>query len=123
MDGDAGSKTRAETVLRWTGRLLGSVLAAAWLFFGAISALFAREPFTIESLAIATFGFITIAGAVFAWRRERLGGSVLFLGGLALGAFAYWSAGRTLLWRPHGVDGRALPGRGAACHRKDAEAS
>jgi len=81
-------------VLRWTARLVASVLALTWLTFGVISTLAAGEPFTAESLAIATFGLVAIAGAVIAWRRERLGGSVLFLGGVAFAVFAYWSAGR-----------------------------
>jgi hypothetical protein len=92
----ARSKNRAERVLRWIARALGSALAATWLLIGVTSAYAGDEPFTLESLGITVYSSLAIAGALIAWRRERPGGSVLFLGGLAFGGFAYCTAGRNM---------------------------
>lgn len=95
MPKKARSKSRAERVLRWMARGLGSALAATWLLIAVASAYAGDEPFTLESLGITIFGALAIAGALIAWRCERPGGGVLFLGGLGFGCFGYCSAGRS----------------------------
>jgi hypothetical protein len=85
---------RAAAWLRWIARGMGSLMAGFWLVAAAASALSAREPWTQESTLIALFVLGAASGVLIGWRRERIGGTLLVIVGLAFSAFAYFSAGR-----------------------------
>jgi len=85
---------QAATWLRWIARGMGSLMAGLWLVAGAASALSAREPWTQESTIIALLVLTAASGVLTGWRRERIGGTLLVIVGLAFSVFAYLSAGR-----------------------------
>ena len=89
-----GQGDRPATWIRWIARGLGSLMAGMWLFVGAVSAMTERDPWTLESALMAAFTGALALGVVVAWRRERLGGTVLVITALAFSTFAYFSAGR-----------------------------
>ena len=73
--------------------------AGFWLFVGlihviaAVTAVAEREPWTWESTVLAGLIVASALGALIAWWREGIGGWILVVGGLALGIFAYYTAG------------------------------
>jgi hypothetical protein len=98
-----GRKTMAETDgpddrvtkgLRWTARGIGTFVAVYWLAIGVISAVTGTDPWSWESTALTMLVLVNIVGVVLAWRWESIGSPVMVLGSIALGIFAYFSAGR-----------------------------
>ena len=88
------SGDRAARWLRWIARLVGTLLAAFWLFSGIVSAIGEpEEPWTIESTMIAIFILALTAGVLVAWWRAGIGGTILTVCGVAFGIFGYVSAG------------------------------
>ncbi len=85
---------RAATWLRWIARGMGSLVAGLWLVAAVASALSVREPWTRESTIITLLVLGAAWGVVMGWRRERIGGTILVIVGLAFSTFAYLSAGR-----------------------------
>ncbi len=85
---------RAAIWLRWIARGMGSLIAGLWLVAAVASALRAREPWTRESTIIALLVLGGASGVLTGWRRERIGGMILVIVGLAFSTFAYLSAGR-----------------------------
>lgn len=85
---------RATKWIRWIARGMGSVLVAMWLFAGIGSALVESAPFTLESAMMAGFITTAVLGVLIAWRRERIGATILIVCGVLFSTFAYFSAGR-----------------------------
>ena len=80
--------------IRWIARGMSSVLVALWLFAGIGSALGEPDSFTLESAMMAGFITAAVLGVLIAWRRERMGATILIVCGVVFSTFAYFSAGR-----------------------------
>jgi hypothetical protein len=70
------------------------------LLVSALASVLAAEPPEAPALGATLTGLVVAAalGVGIAWRRERLGGSVLLVSGLALAVFAYLTAGHNKLF-------------------------
>jgi hypothetical protein len=80
-------------MLRWTARILSTLITLYWLVIGILSGLKESAPLNLESAIMA---LLILASAVFvliAWFRERLGGLLLLLVGTAHSIFALFAAG------------------------------
>ena len=88
--------------LRWTGRGIGWVIGGFWmlsLLAHLIGDLVSGgSPPETEGILLGVLVLIPVTGVVVAWWRERLGGVLAIIGGIALGTFAYVTAGRNKVW-------------------------
>ncbi len=76
--------------LRWTARILALALASFWLWWGAGPAYV--EGFTWMSLlAHCVPGLLILIGTLVAWKREKIGGSLLLGVALSVTAFLLWA--------------------------------
>jgi len=86
---------RAAKWMRWIARVLGSSAGAYWSLALIGQAAFGDERgISLEGAMLIALVAVTVLGVLLAWWREGLGGAVAVVGALALGAFAYISAGR-----------------------------
>lgn len=86
-NGKQGS-SRSARWLRWISRIAGTLVAGFWLSMGILSAIFEREPWTVEGFIMASLIVASAVGVGLAWWRARLGGIVLLLVGVAHCIFA-----------------------------------
>jgi len=68
-------------------------VAALFLFIAIVSAFFDPEPPTLEGAVLGGLVLAGVLGVVVAWWREGLGGTVVVVVAIALGIFAYVTAG------------------------------
>ncbi len=80
-------------ILRDAGRILATVLSAFWLFVIVMGAIEEGTHLTLESGLMLSLILINATATAIVWWRARLGAILLLVGGLALAAFALWSAG------------------------------
>ena len=83
--------------VRWIARGIGTLASAFWLFAlganGISDALSGRGAPSLEGIGLGSLVVLSVVGVALAWRRERLGGAVASVGGIALCIFAFFSAG------------------------------
>jgi hypothetical protein len=79
--------------LRWLARILGVVVAILWLTVGIGLAVLEREPWTPEAWVMAGLILASSLAVVVAWRREKIGGLLVVLSGVAHSVFALISSG------------------------------
>ena len=84
--------------LRRFARTIGSVFMAFFLLIGIGSAFSDDEPWTWESIVIVVLFIILTVGVVVAWWREGIGGTIITIGAITLGIFAYFSAGHNKVY-------------------------
>lgn len=91
---------RAHGPLRWIARIAASVIAGLFVIIGAGETLFPHtenEGFTWEGAGVAVLGAWVVVSLIAAWHWEKLGGVSTVLAGVALGVFAFVTAGRNEL--------------------------
>jgi hypothetical protein len=80
-------------MIRWTARILASLVTLFWLLAGILSGLNEMEPLNLESAIMTLLILSSTAFVVIAWFRERLGGLLLLLVGVGHSVFALLVAG------------------------------
>jgi len=85
---------RLALVMRWTARVLGTLVGGVYLFVLIVSAFDGSEPLTLEGAILGVLILVAVLGVVMVWWRERQGATILVADGLALGVFALLTAGR-----------------------------
>jgi len=83
--------------LRWTARGIGSFGGVFWLFSliaNAIGEISAGTPPPLEGIILGVLIIILVVGVIIAWRNEKIGGTIVTFGAIALCIFAYITAGR-----------------------------
>ncbi|RLD04990.1 MAG: hypothetical protein DRI56_10255 [Chloroflexota bacterium] len=83
--------------LQWLARGLGTLTSVFWIFSLGKHTLFDpanEEELTGEGILLGFLVVICVIGVIIGWYREKTGGIVTIVGGLALCVFAYISAGR-----------------------------
>ena len=85
--------------LRWTARIIGTLLAGFWLFAGIASGIAEPAPWPLpwESMVMAALMIVSVAGVLIAWWREGIGGAVLVTVGVAHCVNALIQAGHNRL--------------------------
>ena len=93
-------------IIRWTARVVGTLMVALFVIFFVGESLIAGEPFpifqltteeTLESLAVVVMSI----GALIAWRWELLGGWLCIGGGLLFnGVESIGDRAVSILWFP-----------------------
>jgi hypothetical protein len=97
MISNGNSGVRAAQWLRRIARLIASLAAVFWVF--SLTASFIGEvisdsfTWSPEGAILGGLMIVSVFGVLIAWRRERIGGVILVLCGLALCVFAYVTAG------------------------------
>jgi len=86
----------------WLARGIGSLVGAFWLL-SLIASLIVeviggRTPWSLEGAILAGLVIITALGVLIAWRREGIGGTIVAIGAIALGTFAYITARFNKVW-------------------------
>ena len=77
---------------RWT--LCRQVVAA----MGGWADEIAASPWPLEGTILAGLLTITVLGVLIAWSREGIGGALLVVGAIVLGAFSYVTAEHDKVW-------------------------
>ena len=77
---------------RWT--LCRQVVAA----MGGWADEIAASPWPLEGTILAGLLIITVLGVLIAWSREGIGGTLLVVGAIVLGAFSYVTAEHDKVW-------------------------
>lgn len=85
---------RATKWMRWIARGIGSLAGAYW-FLALVGHLIWGDDTQVflEGAMLAGLVITTVLGVLIAWWRERIGGTIVITGAIALGAFAYITAG------------------------------
>lgn len=81
-------------ILRWIGRVIGSLSIAFFLLVVIGEAIINSEPLTLEGGMIAGFAIVLLVGVLTAWWKEDIGGVILIIGAIAFAIFIYFTAGR-----------------------------
>jgi len=89
---------RAAKWMRWIARGIGSLVGGLFLLIGIASAIFDPTPWSLEGAMLAGLGVFAVLGILIAWWREGIGGTVVLIGAIALGTFAYVTAGHNKVW-------------------------
>jgi len=79
--------------IRWTARVIGTLIVAFWVLMGLGYAFSDTEEWTWESAVITVLIITSAVGLIIAWWREGIGGTILVVTGVAFGVFAYITAG------------------------------
>ncbi len=82
---------------KWIARISGSIFALFWLFIGVVSRFNDPLPMNWESIVMALLIGVSAVGVIIAWFRERLGGALLVIIGIAHSTFALISSGHNHL--------------------------
>jgi len=81
--------------LLWVARGFGTLVSVFWVFsLGAHAFLDDPGELTGEGMLLGSLVLVCVTGLILAWYKEKPGGIVTIIGGLALSVFAYISAGR-----------------------------
>ncbi len=84
--------------MRWIARIIGSLAAAFFLLVSIGEIIFVHAEWTAEGAVLGSLVLFAITSIVIAWRWEGIGGTAAILAGIALGVFAYITAGHNNLW-------------------------
>lgn len=90
----SSTSDRATEWKRWTARGLGSLAGAYWAVALVAEAIWGDTPASLEGAVLGVLVGATVLGVALAWRWEGLGGMIVVVGAIALGIFAYFTAGR-----------------------------
>jgi len=88
MPDTSSPSNRAALWVRWIARALGSLVVVYWVIVGITSAIGDDAPWTWESTVIVVLIAASAVSVAVAWWREGIGGLLLLVCGVALGAFA-----------------------------------
>jgi len=78
----------------WAARVLGTLLVVVWLFVMiSTSVNEAGEPLVWQSYVMGAATIILIAGVILAWFKEKAGGIMLIIAGIAFAIWSYMEAG------------------------------
>ncbi len=89
---------RAAKWMRWLARGIGSLIGGLFLLILIASAIFDPTPWSLEGAMLAGLVIFAVLGILISWWREGIGGTVVLIGAVALGTFAYVTAGRNKVW-------------------------
>jgi hypothetical protein len=93
---------RLTTWMRWMARGLGSLVALLWVFIGIAEVAFPHTPpspeASLQGTILGGLGITAVLGVLIAWRWERIGGTIVVIGAIALSTFGYITAGRYKVW-------------------------
>jgi hypothetical protein len=84
-------------MLRWTARILATLVTLYWLLIGVLTGLHETAPLDLESAIMALLFITSTVFVLVAWVRERLGGILLLLVGSAHCIFAWIASGHNRL--------------------------
>ena len=88
--------------MRWIARAIGSLVGVLWLLIGISEVVWPHTPpspeASLQGAILSGLGITTVLGVLIAWWRERVGGTVVVVGAIALSTFAYVTAGRNKVW-------------------------
>ena len=79
--------------IRWTARGIGAFVAGYCLLMGVVYGISEPGPETWEDWVMAGLIITSVLGVLIAWRRERIGGTILVICAVAHSTFAYIAAG------------------------------
>lgn len=84
---------REMQAMRWAARIISLLAAATWLLIMLVNVMCEMVvgciTITWETGMLVFLAVVSVLITVFAWRRERLGGFVMLLWGLAFAIIAY----------------------------------
>ncbi|MCD6239542.1 MAG: hypothetical protein J7K51_09585 [Thermotogae bacterium] len=86
---------------KWERRIargIGTLAGAYWAFILLIQAIWGDTTVSSEGMILAGLIIIMVIGVVIAWHWEGLGGIIVVIGSIALGTFAYITAGHNKLF-------------------------
>jgi hypothetical protein len=88
--------------MRWIARGIGSLVGALWVLIGIAETAWPHTPpspeASLQGAILAVLGITTVLGVLIAWRWERIGGTIVVIGAIALSTFGYITAGRYKVW-------------------------
>jgi len=88
--------------MRWIARGTGSLVGVLCLLIGIAEVIWGHTPPSPEAsrqgAMLAGLVIFAVLGVLIAWWREGVGGTVVVIGAIALGTFAYVTAGRNKVW-------------------------
>jgi hypothetical protein len=84
--------------MRWFALILSSLAAAMWMFIILVSAIQGLGPLDLESLILTTIILLSTLSVLLAWRREKLGGTLVLASGITHAIFALIVAGHNKLY-------------------------
>ena len=94
MENDIEKKDRMTAILRWTARIIGTIVALFWVLMTIASGIAESSGLTLEGFVIAIMVAGTTIGVFIAWTNEWRGGIISLFLGIAFSTFALISAGR-----------------------------
>ena len=94
MLGQSNSIKKCSVILRWLGRVIGTMVAGFWGLILVVSIFQGVEDIELESAILTALIVISIAIVTLAWFREKAGALALIVDGLAFMVFAFFSAGQ-----------------------------
>lgn len=80
--------------IRRLARILGSIVVGFWLLITVMSGFEDGWRLNQEGAILLALILVSAVAFIIAWRREKLGGILLLIAGLAHCVFAYFAAGR-----------------------------
>ena len=88
--------------IRWIARGIGSLVAVLCLLIGIAEVIWSHTPPSPEAsqqgAMLAGLVIFAVLGVLIAWWREGVGGTIVVIGAIALGTFAYVTAGHNKVW-------------------------
>jgi len=91
---DSHKKNWIHLIARWIGIIVGATFLFILVSEGIIDATTGNNPPGIEGTILAVLVIIGVTGIVIAWRKEGIGGTIVTIAAIALGVFAFVTAGR-----------------------------
>ena len=84
---------RAANRLRWIARGIGTLVAVLWGFIFVASVIGGEDEEPLLGAILTGLVLIAVVGVGIAWWRAGIGGTIVTIGAVALGVFAYVTAG------------------------------
>jgi len=94
MEANRRLEDRVTKRIRRTARITGSIIGGVWLFVGIAHAIQESGPPERDGIIMAILMITSVIGVIVAWWREKIGGTILIIVGIAHCIFAYLVAGR-----------------------------
>jgi len=93
----SSNRLKAARGLRIAARVIGSFVVTIWALIVVTSIIGSIEEenleYAVEGLSIIVIVTYLVVSTIIAWKRERLGGIMLFIGGVVFGTFGFITAG------------------------------